>query len=107
MRYLLILGFSSLLSSCAYDSNIYFAGPGSKADLLAARYQCFQENQAYVGSGGAVVYGAYGGASQGFTKTCSMSGFRSCLSAKGYTQTAPAYANFTVSAYEKVYCAAP
>ena len=83
MRYFILLPIF-LLTSCS-PSVMTFEGPpnATQADLLAARYQCAQENVVEVSSG---YLGAYSG-SYGKTSLPSCSMMNACMAAKGYKRS--------------------
>ena len=108
-HHLSIIGILALaLASCVtpQPSVFYFNGAGEKSDLMKARYACFKENQVYQDSSGAYVNQYGGSATSQASQTCSLSGFKACLAAKGYSFGTAENHKFVISGHELITCGA-
>ena len=78
-----LLFLAGISSGCTRWAMRY-DGPGTVQEMMAVRYQCFQENVVSHERSNASFLGRIGSYSRSGGGTCSMSGFRACLAAKGY-----------------------
>lgn len=99
-----LLFLAGINSGCTRPA-LRYDGPGTAQEMMAVRYQCFQENLVHHERAEGSAYGQFGSYKKSAGRTCSMSGFKSCLAAKGYYRTTAG--RLVVPHGTSVHCAAP